>query len=150
MTYIPTLKNDYGYIKDTLSIRVNQTPHELYFYGSIRESFPVVIDTSKVARLEISKTKHDFEYLNSNTKARFSIELTNSGYDTLYVRKVFANCSYIQAEKLPEFILPNKSHSIDIVFNTKGREGRYSKNVTILVNDPLKPKRIIQVKARVR
>lgn len=84
---------------------------------------------------------HDFGKVKEGTKVEHLFEFTNVGDQPLQIIKVDASCGCTVPDWQPKTpILPGKTGSIKVVFNTQGHPGLAYKEVTIKSNAVLPDK----------
>jgi len=97
----------------------------------------------KGAILTFENTEIDLGDIPEGIKKEFTVKFTNTGSDTLIISKVRAGCGCTAALSSEEVIKPSGSGEIKIVFNTAGRKGKQRKDVTIISNDSVTPRKQI-------
>ncbi len=82
---------------------------------------------------------HDFGKIIAGDKAHTAFTFRNTGKTDLIIEKVKAGCGCTAALASSQRISPDGTGQIDIEFNTTGRKGKHSKNVSVMTNDPVNP-----------
>ena len=77
---------------------------------------------------------HDFGTITEGEVVSYSFRFTNSGNDDLIIRSAQGSCGCTVPEFPKEAIKPGEKSFIKVTFNSEGRVGRQSKNVTIISN----------------
>jgi len=95
-------------------------------------------------KIQFKSTKFDFGTINEGTKAKHTFEFTNVGTEPLVIQDAKASCGCTVPTFSNTPVDPGESGKIDVVFDSKGRPGKTSKNVTITANtEPIKTKLFI-------
>jgi hypothetical protein len=94
-------------------------------------------------------TAFDFGSIPGNSKVEHDFMLSNKGKTDLYVRKVSASCGCTVAQPSKTIIPPGDSTVIKVTYNTQGHSGADKKAITVITNDPRKPKSILWIKTLV-
>lgn len=96
------------------------------------------------------KTTHDFGAIDADAKVSYRWPLWNDGDAPLEVLNTFPSCgctaSLIETEAIP----PHASGSLLITFDAAGQHGDVRKSITVVTSDPVKPRTILTILARVR
>lgn len=80
------------------------------------------------------ETEHDFGKVIEGEKVSHSFNFTNNGEADLIISKASASCGCTVPEYTKEPIAPGETGHIDVVFNSEGRPGNFSKQVTVVTN----------------
>lgn len=152
--YDAGLRNDMDICSDIFSILTNDTLSPLktlQIVAVITEQFgqrtPREKRNSPVATIDVDQ--YDFGTIKQGEIARYDLTLTNTGKDTLFIRKIKSSCGCTTTKPKKLWLLPNEYTTIIITFNTYGREGLHSKHVTIITNDPENPYFIFNIKGEI-
>ncbi|MFO7723782.1 MAG: DUF1573 domain-containing protein [Bacteroidales bacterium] len=99
-------------------------------------------DYSTAPVAKFSTLNYDFGTIKQSSIVRFTLELSNPGADTLFLRKSNSSCGCTVGKPEKSSLAPDESTNIQISFNTFGRHGRQSISVTFLTNDPKNPSQV--------
>jgi hypothetical protein len=102
-------------------------------------------DFSKAPVAKFSTLNYDFGSIRQSSIVRFTLELSNPGADTLFLRKSNSSCGCTVGKPDKSSLAPGESTNIQISFNTFGRNGRQSISVTFLTNDPKNPSQVFTI-----
>jgi hypothetical protein len=91
-------------------------------------------DPSQVPVIIFEKTTHDFGTLKDGEKVSYSFKFTNTGKSELVISNVIASCGCTVPTFPKEPIPPGQSEYINVQFDSKGRSGNFTKEVTIFAN----------------
>lgn len=106
-----------------------------------KERFPKLTRKylKKAPKLTFDVTTQDFGEIKRGGQGQRNFKLTNTGKDTLFIRKIKTSCSCIQAIPDKMAILPGETIQLKAYYDTVLRnKGEQKKYVTIISNDPEK------------
>jgi hypothetical protein len=89
-------------------------------------------DNAPVFKFE--RTTHDFGNLIEGPEATYSFKFTNVGKSPLIIQRCNASCGCTIPKWSTDPIMPGKSGTIDVKYNTKGRIGSFNKTIYIKSN----------------
>ncbi len=113
----------------------------------------IVNDTTKNkvgAVIFLPETQHDFGKVAQGKKVEYTFKFENKGTESLVIKDVKTSCGCTAAVVSDNSIKPGQVGSIKVEFDTKNREGRNSKSVTIVSNDTSEPNKVITIYADVQ
>jgi hypothetical protein len=91
----------------------------------------------------------DFGTVTGDITVEHNFVLTNTGKSDLYIRKVAASCGCTAVQPSKTTIAPGESTAVKVFFDTHGRSGTDKKSITLITNDPKRPKTYLWIKATV-
>lgn len=91
-------------------------------------------DKSKVPVFQFEKETHDFGRIVQGEVVQYAFKFTNTGTGDLVIRSANGSCGCTVPEWPREPIPPGGSGTINITFNSEGRNGMQHKKVTIISN----------------
>lgn len=103
----------------------------------------VIADDNKLAReqaikdtttVQVIDTVYDFGTVVDGEKVEYNFRFKNSGDKPLVISNVSASCGCTTPEKPEKPIKPGEMGFIKAVFDSKGREGRAEKTITVTAN----------------
>ena len=83
---------------------------------------------------EFETESHDFGTITEGEVVSYSFKFTNTGNDDLIIRSAQGSCGCTVPEFPKQAIRPGEKNFIKVTFNSEGRVGHQSKNVTIISN----------------
>lgn len=89
---------------------------------------------SKAPRFEFTEETHDFGTLPEGPKAIHVFKFKNVGKEPLIIQNASASCGCTTPNWPKEPILPGKTGSITVEYNTQGRVSPFNKDIYILSN----------------
>ncbi len=93
--------------------------------------------------LELGATQHNFGKVKQGEVVEFSLPFQNAGKKDLEIKEIQESCSCTVTDVTKRTLKPGESGSIKIKLDTKDREGKLSRTVTFVTNDPMNPKQTI-------
>jgi len=100
-------------------------------------------------KLMFQQDSYDFGEVAEGPKAEHDFVLTNTGKEPVVITNASAGCSCTVSEWPRQPILPGKKEKIHVVFNTAGRVGPFTKDITIL-SDAEQPQMFLHIKGTVK
>jgi len=146
--------DDFGFVIGRFHIETNDS---LSLQKIISIGANIVEDFSKLTPEEkanapkiVFKTiKHDFGTATDGETVKYDFVFTNEGKNDLIIRKTKASCGCTAISPNKTVLKSGESSQVGISFNTAGRLGKQSKNVTVISNDPEKSTVIITIEGLV-
>ncbi|MBX7109174.1 MAG: DUF1573 domain-containing protein [Chitinophagales bacterium] len=87
-----------------------------------------------VAILTFETTEHDFGKIKEGDKVTYDFHFTNTGKTPLLISAVKASCGCTTPEWPKEPVQPGASEKIKVQYDSKGREGEFSKGIVVTAN----------------
>jgi hypothetical protein len=84
--------------------------------------------------VQILDSVYDFGTIKEGDKAEFSFRFKNIGSKPLVIESASASCGCTVPEKPEKPIMPGEMGFIKAVFNSKGKPGPNTKNITVISN----------------
>ena len=103
----------------------------------------------KGPRLTVSETVHDFGRVAQGDTLQQEFELTNSGDAELQISEVKPSCGCTTTGEWPHTLQPGQSGKLPITIDTAHFVGPIIKTVTIWSNDPERPERTLELRAKI-
>ena len=120
----------------------------LTFTGNV--VVPDVKDEKLGAKIFFPETQHDFGKVKEGEILEYEFKFENKGMESLTIKDVKTSCGCTAAVVSENTIKPGKVGTIKVNFNTKGREGKNSKSITVVSNDTAEPNKVISIYADVQ
>jgi uncharacterized cupredoxin-like copper-binding protein len=114
-----------------------------------------VLDTNGVKEnvflplLSFSESQHDFGKVKEGKVVDYTFKFKNSGKGVLEVNNVSTSCGCTVASISSKILKPGEEGTLLVELDTKGREGRMNRNITIQSNDPKEPNKTLLIFADV-
>jgi hypothetical protein len=96
------------------------------------------------------ETQHDFGVVNEGKVVDHTFKFLNQGKSPLEISDIKTSCGCTAALVSSKRIEPGTEGTIRVELDTKNRNGRMSRNVTIFSNDPNEPNKILTIFADVK
>lgn len=103
----------------------------------------------KGVRIQFTQDTHDFGKIDEGAIVDHRFTFSNIGSDTLKISNVRASCGCTAALLSANAIAPGENGEIKATLNTKGKQGKIKKSITVTSNDSKKPQFTLYVKAEV-
>lgn len=145
ITYDTEKKNDYGYVIDSLFFKTGEDTlavKNMVVSGNIAEYFPDDINLEEAPKVEFSSpTTVQLGTIVREKSKTATFKFTNTGKDTLMIRKISSPCTCVEAESVTGMeVKPGEEAEIKAVLSRGNRKkGNSSKPLYIYVNDPRNP-----------
>jgi hypothetical protein len=139
VTYNAVKKNDWGYVYDpfTLYTDDDSIPNkEMYVTANILENFGNITSSTPLPMIKLDKTTHDFGKVYQNTQNKAVFTITNQGNAPLIIRKTKASCGCTASQPKKTTLAAGESTVIDITYSSGTQQGKQTKTVTVICNDP--------------
>lgn len=141
VTYDAAKRNGFDMVTDGVELLTNDTfqpAKQLGFIAVIVEDFTqfTLRDYRNAPIASLSAEQYDFGSVTQGKIVRYHLGISNSGKDTLHIRKISSTCGCTTGNPEKWWLLPGESTTVQVSFNTFGRSGQQSKTVTIMTNDP--------------
>ena len=95
---------------------------------------PASTDANWTPTVKFKETTHDFGTIPEGPKARHEFTFTNTGKEPIMIQNAAAGCGCTTPEWSKEPILPGKSSKVTVEYNSEGRPGVFTKDVTVTFN----------------
>lgn len=126
----------------------NNNEIRLKFTGNVVSSESSAL-TSNLPKIYLPETQYDFGTVKEGSVVSHTFEFENKGNATLDISNIKTSCGCTAALVSSKQIAPGKSGTIKIDLDTKNRQGRMSRTITISSNDPEIPNKVITIYADV-
>lgn len=104
----------------------------LLFTGSLTlAAQPATTDINWTPSVKFEKTTHDFGNIPEGPKATHEFTFTNTGKEPIMVQTAQAGCGCTTPEWPKTPIAPGKTGKITVGYNSEGRPGNFTKDVTV-------------------
>jgi hypothetical protein len=90
-------------------------------------------------KLEFEGKSHDFGTVDEGEQLRHVFKLKNTGGAPLLIDRVRTSCGCAAATPDKKEIAPGGTSQIEVKFDTRNRQGRQRKTITVMSNDPESP-----------
>jgi hypothetical protein len=155
ITYLPKIKKDLGFMNDPLTLftdELEKSNKSLNVIATLNEYFPPMTEDelAKAPHIDLETLEYDFGHINEGDTLSHAFQFTNTGKDTLNIRKTKTTCGCTISKLDKMDYGPGEMGEIKVTFNSKGRRGTQIKRITLFSNDPTAPTQDIIIKAYVR
>lgn len=155
ISYLPKIRADLGFMNDPLTLFTDELENSnksLNVIATINEYFPPMTEEelANAPHIVFETQEYDFGHINEGEKMTHSFKFTNTGKDSLNIRKTKTTCGCTVSELTKMDYGPNETGEINITYDSKGRRGTQIKRITLFTNDPTAPTQDLIIKAYVR
>ncbi len=106
-------------------------------------------NTEKQPKIFLPETQYDFGIVKEGGIVTHTFKIMNNGRATLDISDIKTSCGCTVAQISTKKIEYGKEATIKIDLDTKNRQGRMSRTITITSNDPEEPNKVITIYAEV-
>jgi len=99
--------------------------------------------------LSFNELQHDFGTVKEGQVVDYTFKFKNSGKRVLEVKNVSTSCGCIVAFISSKILKPGEEGTLRVELDTKDREGKMNRNITIQSNDPKEPTKTLLIFADV-
>jgi len=120
------------------------------FTGNVIE-VPEVKDipSSLAPQLHFSETQHDFGIVKGDQVVDYTFKFKNTGKGVLKINNVSTSCGCTVALISSKKLEPDQEGTLRVELDTKNREGKLNRNITIQSNDPSEPNKALLIFANI-
>jgi uncharacterized cupredoxin-like copper-binding protein len=104
-----------------------------------------VKDNAVSPQLYFYETQHDFGTVKEGHVVDYTFKFKNSGKGILEVKDVSTSCGCTVAMISSKKLEPGKEGTLRVELDTKDREGKMNRNITIQSNDPKEPNKTLLI-----
>jgi len=105
--------------------------------------------SSNHPKIYFPETQHDFGNVKEGEVVSHTFKFINNGKATLNINDIKTSCDCTAALVSNKQIAPGKNGTIKVDLDTKNRQGRMSRTITVETNDPKEPNKVITIYADV-
>lgn len=116
-----------------------------------RNDMTAVNDADDGAKAEFSfeKESHDFGNIEEGAKAEYTFSFTNTGDAPLIISNAKGSCGCTVPQWPREPIAPGETGEIEVIFDSSGKPGRQTKQVTLNANT-IPNQKVLTISAQVQ
>lgn len=107
------------------------------------------LSSEKLPKIYFLETQFDFGKVKEGDVVSHTFKFINNGKTTLDIKDIKTSCGCTAALVSNKKIEPGKDGTIKVDLNTKNRDGRMSRTITVSSNDPEEPNKVITIFADV-
>jgi hypothetical protein len=112
--------------------------------GNVLES-SALKDSLPAPQLYFLETQHDFGKVREGQVVDFTFKFKNTGKGILEVNNISTSCGCTVALISSKKVEPGKEGTLRVELDTKNREGKMNRNITIQSNDPKEPNKVLLI-----
>lgn len=99
--------------------------------------------------IRFDRTTHDFGTIRSDAKQAFTWVYHNDGKETLEIIAMNPSCGCTMSVADPKTVPPGGSGALSVSYDPSGQSGDVRKSLTVVTNDPVHPRTILTILAKV-
>lgn len=155
VTYDANKATDWEFVHERVNLQTDDdsvAKKTIYISATIKPDFSSMSEADKAnaPRIEFEKTVHDFGVINQGDVAKTEFVFKNTGKSTLKILKTKASCGCTAPDLKDTELKPGDSSKIDVSFNSAGKSGPTTKQVTVVTNDPANPIIKLDIKSDIK
>lgn len=108
----------------------------LVLFLSVSAAFAQADQKKDGPAITFKTEQHDFGKVTEGVVAEYVFTFTNTGNQPLILKDVRASCGCTTPSWTREPVMPGKTGTIKVAYNSQGRPGTFNKSVTITSNIP--------------
>jgi len=148
--YKAEVKKDWGYVYDRLTMHTNDSERPekaFYISGDIYDDFDSWTPQQKANAPKVSFDNVDYQFgtRTEGEEVTYDFIITNTGKNTLYIRKLKQSCGCTAVKPEKEELKTGESTAIKAIFRTNGKTGKQMKTIDVITNDPENPKITLKI-----
>lgn len=117
--------------------------YKLNFTCVVVEPKDALPKDGKFSKLKLALTQYDFGNVTEGKIVDVKVNFKNEGKGVLQINDVKTSCGCTAALLSSKTIQPGESGNVRIELDTANREGKLTRTVTLMSNDPLQPNQTI-------
>jgi hypothetical protein len=150
ITYDAVKKNTLGRTFDVFFLATNDTVQPdktIILAPEIGEDFSYLTpeQLENAPKILFTANTYNFGTLKPGIIVQYAFEFRNDGKSDLLIRNVVSSCGCTATEAEKELLKPGETSTIDVMFDTTGRQGKEEKTVTVVSNDPYQPEVVLTI-----
>lgn len=106
-------------------------------------------DKKAGAMIYFPETQHDFGKVKEGEIVKYNFTFQNKGIQPLLIKDIRTSCGCTAAVVSEKNLNPGQTGAIKVEFDTKSRQGKVSKTITVISNDVSEPNKVITIYADV-
>ncbi|MBQ3634767.1 MAG: DUF1573 domain-containing protein [Bacteroidales bacterium] len=149
-----TKKQDWGFVSDYLYVIFDgkrEYKNRITLSASIEEDFSKMTEEqmANAPVITFNEKSHNFGDIPQTNKVETDFVVTNEGNEQLIIRKVKASCGCTAVTPQKTVLEKGESTNIHVAFDPHGKNGRQSKTITVISNDPKSTNIILKISCNV-
>lgn len=132
-------------------VKTNDTSNpemKFKFIGNVLD-ITNVTELAKAPKLYFAETQHDFGSVISGKVVDYTFKFKNTGKSTLEIKDIKTSCGCTAAVVSSKKLESGQEGTLRVELDTKNREGKMNRNITIQSNDPEEPNKVLIIFADV-
>lgn len=119
-----------------------RTCRGIFYLGLLTFIIVFPVSSFAQARFEVAESKKSFGHVPKGEVIVLQYEVKNAGNQPLIIETTEVSCDCTKIKFSPEPVLPGKTTTIQVTFDSKHAYGKQDRIVYIFSNDPKSPAKI--------
>jgi hypothetical protein len=153
LTYDCSRRNDLGFTMEQVELISNdsaQLVKNIYVSATIEQYFPqTLIQDTLRGRISIPQLSYNFNKVKQGDKVNYDFKIYNVGKKSLSLNKIKSTSASIKFNLSKKEIAAGDSALVHVEFDTSGKTGIETKQVTVFTNDPEMSECVFQITGEV-
>ncbi len=153
LTYDCSRRNELGFTMEQVQLMTNDSSQlikNIYVSATIEQYFPPsVFQDSLRGKIRIPEMSYNFKRVKQGEKVRYVFKMYNAGKKILQLNKVKSSSASVKYNLSNKEIAPGDSALMHIEFDTSGKSGIETKQISVFTNDPEMSECIFQLTGEV-
>lgn len=107
------------------------------------------VDSEKLPKISFRESQHDFGIVKEGSVVSYTFKFANKGKSFLKIKDIKTSCGCTAALISSKEIAPGNEGTLKVDLDTKNRQGRMSRTITVVSNDPEEPNKVLTIYAEV-
>lgn len=134
-----------------VAVQTNDTSNEMFRFvmkGMIET--PAGSEMGENPQITVENTQHDFGSVTEGDVVTHIFVIKNTGKTPLEIKDIRTSCGCTVAQIGKKTINPTESTELSINFDSKNTQGRLSRTITLVTNDPVAQYKVLTIFAEVQ
>jgi hypothetical protein len=153
LTYDCSRRNDLGFTMEQVELVTNDSAQlikNIYVSATIEQYFPqTLLQDSLRGRISIPQSNYNFNKIKQGNKVNYDFKIYNVGKRSLQLNRVKTTSASIKFNLSKKEIAAGDSALMHVEFDTAGRTGIETKQITVFTNDPEMSECVFQITGEV-
>lgn len=138
--YDATKKNDFGFVNESFNLVTDDSvPNKTIWVSADLQQKFTEEDKKNPPKVVFDKLSHDFGVSKQGDVLTTTFSIINAGTRDLNIFKCKASCGCTVVNPEKNLLKPGESTTLKVTFYTAGKQGKNSKTITVITNDPTTP-----------
>lgn len=154
ISYAASMRKEFGFVFDRIMLGTNdplQSDKNINITATINEYFAPgnPADSMLIPRARLSESTYGFGRVQEGVKAQHNFTIFNDGQKDLVIHHSKSDCGCIKTSFSKMTVLPGDSAVLSLEFDSFGKSGALSRDLSVFVSDPKQPELRLSISAEV-